>query len=177
MNLGKLLAAGKSIIGGRGDVSYHISNRGYLPKFISPKNPFAPAVETEAAPPAEATPVKKGIASDGTKTQKLPALPKAGPRIPKAGPGKRGWVGKWNPLSLWRGWRPAAPPKPQRSMQAELSLDRVKVVHNDLTDADVEVVPIKSRTVSEPEAPILPPAQAGDSWSRLSAKIFGARTA
>ena len=31
------------------------------------------------------------------------------------------------------------------AVQAELSLDSVKVVHNDLSDADVEVVPIKSR--------------------------------
>ena len=62
-------------------------------------------------------------------------------------------------------------------MQAELSLDRVKVVHNDLTDADVEIVPIKSRTMPEPQAPILPPANQGDSWSRLSAKIFGAKAA
>jgi hypothetical protein len=177
MNLGKLLAAGKSIIGGRGDVSYHISNRGYLPKFISPKNPFAPAVETESVPPAEATPVKPEVAPDGAKTQKLPVLSKAGPRMPKTGLRKRNWVGKWNLLSLWHGWRPTTPQKLQRPMQAELSLDRVKVVHNDLTDADVEVVPIKSRTAAEPESPVLAPAQAGDSWSRLSAKIFGARAA
>ena len=170
MNLGKLLVAGKSIIGGRGEVSYRISDRGYLPKFISPKNPFAPSVETEPASSAEVTPAKQATAPDGAKTQKLPALPKDGPR-------KKDRAGKWNPLAFWRAWRPMTPQKPQRPMQAELSLDRVKVVHNDLTDADVEVVPIKSRTVSEPEAPILPPAQAGDSWSRLSAKIFGARTA
>ena len=62
-------------------------------------------------------------------------------------------------------------------MQAELSLDRVKVVHNDLSDADVEIVPIKSRTAPEAEAPILPPANGGDSWGRLSAKIFGAKAA
>ena len=177
MNLGKLLAAGKSIIGGRGDVSYRISNRGYLPKFISPKNPFAPSVETELTPSVEPTPVKKGIASDGATTQKLPALPKAGPLIPEVNPRKRNWIDKWNLLSLWSGWQPAAPPKPQHPMQAELSLDRVKVVHNDLTDAEVEIVPIKSRTAPEAAASVLPAAQAGDSWSRLSAKIFGAKAA
>jgi hypothetical protein len=41
----------------------------------------------------------------------------------------------------------------------------------------VEIVPIKSRSGSEAEAPILSPAQAGDSWSRLSAKIFGIKAA
>lgn len=170
MNLGKLLAAGKSIIGGRGEISYRISNRAYMPKFISPKNPFAPPVKAEPVPKAEVTPAKPGMASAGAKTQKLPLFPAPALR-------KRTWAGKLNPLSLWRGFRSAAPPKAQRPMQAELSLDRVKVVHNDLTDAEVEVVPIKSRTVSEPETPILPPAAAGDSWSRLSAKIFGAKAA
>src|SRR6516165_3088593 len=168
MNLGKLLMAGKIIIGGREEVSYRISNRGYLPKVISPKNLCAAAVETKPALPAEATPVKKGTAPDGAKTQKLPALPKAGSPT-------RTRAGKWSPLSFWRSWRPTVPQKPEHPMQAELSLDRVKVMHNDLTDADVEVVPIKSRTASEPEASILPPAQTGDSWGRLSAKIFGAR--
>jgi len=55
-------------------------------------------------------------------------------------------------------------------------LDRVKVVHNDLSDADVEVVPIKSRTAPEGE-PALTPANGGDPWSRLGAKIFGIKTA
>jgi hypothetical protein len=110
------------------------------------------------------------MASDGTRTQKLPTLPAARPR-------KKLWAGKINPLSLWRSFHPSAPKKTQRPLQAELSLDRVKVVHNDLTDADVEVVPIKSRTASEVGAPILPPARPGDSLSRLSAKIFGVKAA
>ncbi len=108
MNLGKLLAAGKSIIGGRGEIAYRISDRGYLPKFISPKNPFAPAVKVEPAPEADVVPVKKGLASDGTKTQKLPAFPAARTR-------KRNWVSQFNPLSIWRGARPPAPPKAQPS--------------------------------------------------------------
>jgi hypothetical protein len=170
MNLGKLLVAGKSIIGGRGEIAYRISDRGYLPKFISPKNPFAPAIKEEPAPKADEVPVKPGLASDGAKTQKLPAFPAA--RIQK-----KSWVSKFNPISVWRGSRTPAPQKAQRPMQAELSLDRVKVVHNDLTDAEVEIVPIKSRTMPEPETPVVPPAHNGDSWSRLSAKIFGAKAA
>lgn len=170
MNLGKLLAAGKSIIGGRGEIAYRISDRAYLPKFISPKNPFAPAVKAEPPPAAETAPVKKKLAADGTRTQKLPDFAKALPR-------QQSWVKKLNPLSIWRGARPQLPPAAQPPLQAELSLDRVKVVHNDLTDADVEIVPIKSRTTPEPETPILPPANHGDSWSRLGAKIFGVKTA
>jgi hypothetical protein len=170
MNLGKLLAAGKSIIGGRGEIAYRISDRAYLPKFISSKNPFAPAAKVEPAPKVVVAPIKKGMASDGTKTQKLPTFPAARFR-------KTGWISKFNPISIWRGSRPQTPQKAQPPLQAELSLDRVKVVHNDLSDADVEIVPIKSRTAAEAVEPILPPAHGGDSWGRLSAKIFGAKTA
>lgn len=171
MNLGKLLAAGKSIIGGSREISYRISDRSYLPKFISPKNPFVPPpARTEPAPVVAATPVKSRMASDGTKTQKLPAFARALPR-------KQSWVKKLNPLSIWRDARPATPEKAQRPLQVELSLDRVKVVHNDLSDADVEIVPIKSRTLPGVAEPILPPAQGGDSWGRLSAKLFGVKAA
>ena len=46
----------------------------------------------------------------------------------------------------------AAPPSAGRNVtpvQVELSLEKVKVVHNDLTDADVEIVPMKSRPARE----------------------------
>jgi hypothetical protein len=41
------------------------------------------------------------------------------------------------------------------AVQTELSLDAVKVLHNDLSDADVEVVPVKSRTLAPAESPRL----------------------
>ena len=162
------MATGKSIIGGSREISYHISDRSYLPKFISPKNPFVPPARVEPAPVVAPAPVKSRMASDGTKTQKLPALAKALPRKP-------GWVEKLNPISIWRDARPPAPEKAPCPRQAELSLDRVKVVHNDLSDADVEIVPIKSRTLPEVAEPILPLAEGGDSWGRLGAKIFGVK--
>jgi len=170
MNLGKLLVAGKSIIGGRREISYRISDRAYLPKFISAKNPFAPPAKAEPSPKAVAAPIKKGITSDGTKTQKLPTFP-------AARPWGRAWISKLNPISFWRGSTPPALQKTQCPRQAELSLDRVKVVHNDLSDVDVEIVPIKSRTASAAAEPALAPAQGGDSWSRLSEKIFGVKAA
>ncbi len=38
-----------------------------------------------------------------------------------------------------------------KPVQTEMSLQAVKVLHNDLTDADVEVVPVKSRTLATPQ--------------------------
>jgi hypothetical protein len=57
-------------------------------------------------------------------------------------------------------------------VQSELSLDSVKVVHNDLSDADVEVVPIKSRPASEPVVPDLPPPT--QPWEFLAERMFHA---
>jgi len=79
MKLGALLAAGKSLaLGRRGESPYRANKQVYLPKFFSPKNPFAASAETGtetaglAAASANAAPLKKEAA---TKTQKLPALP------------------------------------------------------------------------------------------------------
>jgi hypothetical protein len=55
-------------------------------------------------------------------------------------------------------------------------LDSVKVVLNDLSDAEVEVVPIKSRPARE-AAPDFQSTDGKNSWSRLSAKLFGANPA
>jgi hypothetical protein len=170
MNLGKLLAAGKSVIGGRREIFYRIGDRTYLPKFISPKNPFAPPAKAEPPLNVAAAPIQKKLAADGTKTQKLPVLSQARPR-------EKTWLSKLNPISIWRRSPSSAPQKVQRPLQAELLLDRVKVVHNDLSDADVEIVPIKSRPAPEAVEPVLTPAHGEDSWSRLSAKIFGVKAA
>ena len=42
MSFGKLLATGKSLMGGNGGGRYRMSKNARLPKFISPRNPFAP---------------------------------------------------------------------------------------------------------------------------------------
>jgi hypothetical protein len=57
-------------------------------------------------------------------------------------------------------------------VQVELSLDSVTVVHNDLSDADVEVVPIKSRTADKTVVPVLLPPE--KSWEFLAERMFHA---
>lgn len=60
MSLGKLLATGRSLVGGAPDEGrYNISSRNRLPKFGSAKNPFAPSATSVARPvdaAAEVTP-------------------------------------------------------------------------------------------------------------------------
>jgi len=138
MNLGKLLSAGKSFFGANGMIAYRENKRVYLPKFNSEKNPFTPkAVEPAVAPES------KMAAMIAAKTQKIATVPM--PKPVRA----TNWAEKLNPF---RAPQPVAPPI-VNAVQPELSLDAVKVLHNDLSDADVEVVPVKSRSV----APVMTP--------------------
>lgn len=176
MNLGKLLAAGKSIKNGRGTVSYRESKRVYLPKFISPKNPFNDVAKSEPAESIKTAPAQitasPAIEKSESKTQKLPVVSAKPVRTTN-------WIGKFNPVSIWHSAEEKkTPPQP---VQAELSLEKIKVVHNDLTDVDVEVVPIKSRTnnpVSEPAFSPVVGVEAGKNfWNRLDEKFFGTNAA
>ena len=160
MKLGKLLFAGKSVVNGCAEISYRENKQVILPKFVSPKNPFAPSKT-----PAETVPVaaKKETAPASVAAQKLPPISGASKSL-------TAWTTKLNPASLWAGAAPVEQ-KALPAVQAELSLDTVKVVHNDLSDADVEVVPIKSRPAAA-EIPALSPAK--KSWEILGERLLRA---
>jgi len=174
MNLGRLLGAGKSFFSGGKPAAYRTDKRFYLPQFGSPKNPFATAAaapapaQAELPKPAVKKPfeqLKKTTALPWAKTRKLPAV--VAPARPA---GATSWATKLNPVSLFR----SAPAADQGmvAVQTELSLEKVKVVHNDLTDADVEIVPMKSRP-----APGLAPMDsrpAKRSWEALGERIMKA---
>jgi hypothetical protein len=162
MNLGKLLGAGKSFFGGGGNVAYRENKRIYLPKFNAEKNPFAPKPADVA--PVAAPEAKKVSTPVAAKTQKIPVFAAQQPK-PAMPTRVVSWKDKLNPF---RSPEPVAPPM-ANAVQVELSLESVKVVHNDLADADIEVVPVKSRTISQPEAPMLPPAR--QSWEFLGERL------
>jgi hypothetical protein len=172
MNLGKLLGTGKSIIGGGKPAVYRTDKRFYLPQFVSPKNPFAnpaaqPAQTELPKPPPQDSPVVlvKKTTPSWAKTQKMPVSSVQG-----ATARATTWVNKLNPAAIFRA-APSSAGKIATPVQVELSLEKVKVVHNDLTDADVEIVPMKSRPAREPAAD-LPPAK--KSWSNLGERIMKA---
>ena len=132
MNLGKLLAAGKSIFGGRGEISYRENKRVYVPKFGDTKSPFAPVTPAATSPAPSVRPPAAPASRLTTLTTRL------------------------NPFR-------AAPPveAPVRQVfQPELSLSALKVIHNDLADADIEVVPVRSRSVRVTEPVTLPASRA-----------------
>ena len=158
MNLGNMLAAGKSFISGGASAAYRKNKRVYLPKFNTDKNPFAPkALEQTVAASAPARKVALPVVAT---VQRIPALAPTPLRATN-------WANKLNPFRS----SPPAVAVPLPLVQPELlSLDSVKVIHNDLTDADVEVVPAKSRGAAALEVPLLPPAR--EPWEFMGDRLL-----
>jgi hypothetical protein len=160
MNFGKLLAAGKSFVNTSAETSYRVNRQVYLPKFESPKNPFVNL--PKPPPPQNRAPVQSNHIAAAQATR----LPPPPVRTPEEHPTT--WVSRLKASVL----HDAPMPKRaelQPAVQAELSLDTVKVLHNDLSDAEVEVVPIKSRPAPPPD---LPPAR--KSWEILGERLLKA---
>jgi len=155
MKLGKLLAAGKNLVSGNGEISYRSDKKMRLPKFASGKNPFMPPVQAELPEPS--------VVPVFAKAQKAAAIV-----APQKSPAT--WTAKLNPLTMLRGPQEEAKIFSRPVVQSELSLDSVKVVHNNLTDADVEIVPIKSRSARE--VPDLKPAK--QAWEILGERLLRA---
>jgi len=191
MKLGTLLAAGKSLaLRRRGGSPYRANKQFYLPKFGSPKNPFVSANQSgEAISPenAAAAPVKTPITVAAAKTQKLPTFspaPRAAnhrpavakrPTLPNQKPRRSpGWVGRLNLFGSGSAFSATWRESGETPVQAELSLDAIKVLRNDLSDVDIEVVPLKSRPAVGPEAPGREPEK--KTWGLLGSRFLKMKT-
>jgi len=162
MSFGKLLAAGKSWVGGDGIGRYRMQKHIRLPKFISPRNPF----KSEPAEEVSARPVV------------TPELPAVAVGAVSSANGVSRWVGLGTPLRRFATFCLAHNPFSQRGptqrssiprfgkpgVQGELSLDKVKVVRSDLAHTDLEVVQVGlgGNHATSP------------AWRNLTTRIFGA---
>jgi hypothetical protein len=160
MKFARLLAAGKSMVGGNMAGRYQMHDNFRLPQFISPKNPFAAeaTVAESGSPPMSSE--QRPVVSAVTRAKKLSALV--------------GWAGEalkrmafWcldhNPFSaIGRPRLPGMPRFGKSAVQGELSLEKVKVVRADLAHADLEVV----ATAEVPSA----------AWRNLTSRVFGGGT-
>lgn len=97
------------------------------------------------------------------------------PVTPKA-PMFSGLMKKVNPLAYLPAREAVKPARPRTAVQTELSLERVKVVRNDLSDTDLEVIPAKLAGKPENPAPRLQPAARTEETAlgRLTSRFFGA---
>jgi hypothetical protein len=153
---------------------YRVNPSVFLPKFVSPKNPFLRS--QHADPVAQAT-VCGGEAECAPRpSAKAPLSNDVPGRTARATFMRRvcGWIsermGRLNParLTRWRSGRvkPATRRPVGERIQGELSLDHVKVVRNDLRDADLEVVAVGGGRRFEKS----PPAESA--LDRLATRIF-----
>lgn len=150
MKFGNLLAAGKSLVNGDMSGRYQMEKNFRLPQFISPRNPF---LRETVAPPATPPPV---VAPAVVVTPGPVAIPQVQAAANVAPPAAKislaARVGSGvqklllfcldhNPFSaIGRPQLAGIPRFGKPAVQGELTLDRVKVVRNDLTHADLEVV-------------------------------------
>jgi hypothetical protein len=149
---------------------YRLTSQRLLPQFGPTRNPFSAAGNVE--PPA-ATEIRQGAASD-----------KVSPKVIAWGRARALWL---RAAVWWSGWKaklglqfarrpdevpkPGIPQFPKLPVQGELSLDRVRVVRNDLSDADLEVVPASSRRA--PALLEVGPVRAAESaWERVRPNLF-----
>jgi len=176
MSFGRLLAAGRSLIGLRnGESRYRENKQVRLPKFISPKNPFATAERNSELMATETPGPAVSAATVVAKLAKLEAKP--APVSVKRTNWLGGLRGRLNPF----GTRGATTNSAKAgvngaSRQGELALDRVQVMRNDLSDAEGKVgqpqlkavpgLPVMSMTMVKFE-----PVSAA--WNRLAAKFIG----
>jgi hypothetical protein len=87
----------------------------------------------------------------------------------------KGWLQRRTSSHAWAG--SAKPAKPRQPMpRALLSLDRVHVVRNDLTDADFEVLPLRDSRVMEGTVEVLVARSKsvlpGMAWSQAAERLF-----
>ena len=162
MSFGRLLAAGKSWVGGDGMGRYRMQKNIRLPKFISPRNPFKSETTEEASALPVVTPELPSVTVD--------AVSPANGVSPWAGLGARlrrfaMFCLDHNPFSHSGQTKlPSIPRFGKTGVQGELSLDKVKVVRSDLAHDDLEVVQVGSGG-----NPAASPA-----WRNLTAWVFGA---
>jgi hypothetical protein len=179
MGLMQLLVLGRSLKTAEDRRSpYRLTQQNLLPRFGS-----AGAISRE-----EPAPSKRQVA--GLEEARVPTVESSKPEReasmrhgtmsssakPIAAFGRKRF-GTW--LSRWRNpfRADSAAAKPERGVQGELLLQGVRVVRNDLNDADLEVVPVQKNGIGPATRLATEPAADEPSrqriWPRITTRIFG----
>jgi hypothetical protein len=162
MSLMKLLSAGRSWVGLKDPGSrYQMGKPGMLPKFGSGRNPFG---AKNAAHQSDSSDRSDKVAAPtpvpgGSQAQVRPASHSRSQIANSQEVAKKGnWASK---LGVMLGLRVkkrgaaaparAAGPRPETRPQLELSLDKIRVVRNDLSDADVVILTAEEPPVESGE--------------------------
>jgi len=206
MSLLRLLTTGKSLVGvSDAESRYRLTSQRLLPQFGPARNPFSGRAKAEPAQP-KARPLEEHGGNGAPVARPGLPGPRGGPAaVLQRGAEQRAVPAKCDPRDLagvlWRRlaallsrWQatlcgllahsrgmavqPAIPRFPKPPVQGELSLDRIKVMRNDLSDADLEVVTAKlpaapAATTPAPRA-VQKAAGTKSVWGRVTTRILGA---
>jgi len=171
MSLMRFLSAGKSLVGGKNNNGrYEVTAKGLLPKFVSAKNPFGPKPGSASVPAGEGevTPALQPLPARSEQASEKSAAPEKKETTPARTPalaGKSGgvWGRFWSgfgritgavvPKRKARSEVRFVAPAVRQPIQGELSLDTVKVMRNDLSDTDFEVVPARRASAAADVSP------------------------
>ena len=185
MSLLQLLTTGKALEGLHDSSNrYQMTNKRLLPKFGSKRNPFA-AIEAAASGELPGEPVPdRAPAVPAVVKSPPPSIFSAG-TVRQSGDGRfakwlggvktrvLGWFGKPGKVSP----RPAAAVTQPVPSQGELLLEGIKVVRNDLSESDLEVVktkPVDDSGSAAEMSPARKPAEPRRAWDRMRARLVGA---
>jgi len=173
MSLLRLLATGKSLVSVCDTESrYRLTSQRLLPQFGPTRNPFR-------------SPGKAELPAAGT-TRHDAEFGEVSPKAGVGSPVRRLWPRAAGLLSAWKekpgvliarpfgkAAKPAIPPFPKPPVQGELSLDRVKVMRNDLSDAGLELVAARTKPVPASVA-VETAGRAERVWGRVTSRLFPA---
>ena len=179
MSLVRLLTAGKSLVGLKESESrYRVSRQRLLPRFEAKRNPFGErakhaaqpepsAVQESTPPPAQVSPAES--------VSPHPVAPPKRSMNARVGLLFERCISALRSLMFWRGRRVVPMGRAsKRLVQPELSLAGVKVVRNDLTDSDIEVVAPKVGPVAKVSTPATEAAKgpAGSRWMGVADRLL-----
>lgn len=157
---------------------------GFFPVAAEEPQPESAPIQHETVAPAASAEAPANVESAASV-----AAPSAvsAPSAPAAAAGEKrpSWLAvRGERLAKWwrsggRSARPAIPRFERPAVQGELRLESVKVVRNDLSDSDLEVVKAKPATANRAGAIASSSAAVSATaarWSRAGARFFGAGT-
>ncbi len=146
MSLAKLLSTGKSLVGGATDNAsrYRMGSPGLLPKFGTTAKPAEQSAKLTISPDPEREPIKPTLAK-----QEKPEEPASRKKESAMRSIYQFWMGRMKARLSRIYVKPSRRDVPRFSktpVQVELSLDKVRVVRNDLSDTDLEIVPARKKS-------------------------------
>lgn len=200
MSLLRLLTAGKSLVGLRNsEHRYHLNSQRALPRFRAKQNPFRASVRPESPPSMREsmiTPSVLSLTASEPVVSKLEGAPSpvaSSATVNRTAPPQFALKGRALKASgdqiagfmsvvterMTKLFRRGSSPRQEAPVprfakplvQGELTLERVRVMRNDLSDTDFEVV---SKPTPVPAPPAEPAEKRERSWQKMAGHIFGA---